>query len=401
MKVFYTYLMLELKKGFSLFRKTIGSMCGLLLILGIGIFLISHFIFQSTSFETVHVGLTISKEDDATRLVSRVVSSMDSVSSICKFYYMEKEEALRNLENGDLQVVIDLPDNFYQDVDFGINTPATVYFPYNTTINEAVFGELLIDGVSIIQTSESAVYASFDVAKNKELLVEWNQIGNIISRIYINMALMRNKIFNQTVFSSMGSANIYEYYFASGITIFLLLSGLNFGLFYKSKLKAVEQKLKLYGMTEWKIGLVRICVMTLLLWIQGLILYFAGCLCSKLFETSFLRFDISVLFALIPLCIGISAFFHFVYRVAREGMQGTVLLLILIIGMVLCSGAVVPTAYIPDAVKKIGSIMPLTFWEAYCVKTFFEGIGLTQVCVALEIGTLEFLIGEVVAWKNT
>ena len=240
MKVLYVYLILELKRGFSLFRKTIGSMFGMLLILGIGIFLVSHFIFRSALFEPLNVGLIISKEDDETRLVSRVVSSMDSVSSICKFHYMEQEDALEQLKNGDFQAVISLPENFYQDVDTGINTPATVYFPYHTTINEAVFEELLKDGVSIIQTSESAVYASFDVAKHKELLVEWNQIGNVISRIYINKALMRNKIFNQTVFSSMGSANIYEYYFASLTAVILLISGLNYGLFYKRKLRAVE-----------------------------------------------------------------------------------------------------------------------------------------------------------------
>ena len=141
--------------------------------------------------------------------------------------------------------------------------------------------------------------------------------------------------------------------------------------------------------------------MTLLLWIEGILLYLIGILGAKVFGLSFLKFNVSVLFSLIPLCIGIAAFFHLVFKVARDGIQGTVLLLILIIGMVLCSGTLIPVAYLPDVVKNMGSVMPLTFWNTYCVTMFFEQIGFAQIGVGIGIGCLEFLIGEVVAWKNT
>lgn len=397
----YTYLTLEFKKGIQLFVKTLGSMLIMLTLLFAGIFVISQFVFQSTAFETLNVGLAIPEDEGATRLVTRVISSMDSVKSICSFQYMDQEEALDFLKAGELRAVISLPDSFYQDVYTGINTPATVYFPYNSSLNETVFQELLVDGVSMLQTAESAVYAFLDVAKDQQLQVAPEQLGDVIAYIYIDLAFGRNQIFNQTVLSSMGSLNIYEYYFACAVAIFMLLSGLNYGMFYRKQSRAVEQKLFFYGLKKWKVGLVKIGVMTCFLWILEGVLYLSGCLIATLAESTFLVFDIRTLAYMLPQCFGVAAFFHMAYKIGKEGMQGTVLLLIATIGMVICSGAVIPVAYLPEIVGRLGTILPLTFWNHYCAETFFGTLGFGQIIVAIVIGCLEFGIGEIVTWKNT
>ncbi len=401
MKAIYTYFVLELKKGFRLSLRTLGSMLVMLIMLIAGTFLVSHFVFQSTVFEKLNVGMVIPKEEGETRLISQVMSAMESVNSICEFSYLEQEEALIKLEAGELQAVISLPDSFYQDVYTGINTPATVYFPYNSNLNQLIFKELILDGVSILQTSESAVYAFLDVANDQELLVEPGLLGDVIAMTYIKTAFNRGHIFNETMLSSMGSFGIYEYYFAAAMTIMLLLCGLNYGYFYKKENKAVEQKLKIYGLTKWKQGLVKVAVMTFFLWIFGTALYFAGCLISRVLEIDLLWFDSGMFGYLLPLCFGIAAFFHLIYQLGKDGMQGAVLLLLLTIGMILCSGAVIPIAYLPKIVGSIGQWLPLTFWNQYCAQALFDVIGWQEIGIGVGIGFLEYGIGELVSWRSS
>ncbi|MCD8217919.1 MAG: ABC transporter permease [Clostridiales bacterium] len=393
--------MLEFKKCMRALRKSLKF---LLIFLGaiVCMVLIMSRVMQNAQILTlVDVGIVISPEDETeTSLVTQYISSMGSVRSICRFQYLDEEEALEQLEDGSLQAVIVLPDSFYDDVDSGKNTPATLYLPEDGELNVEIFRELLGDGVSFLQTAEAGVYAVLGVAKDADLAVKYSKVGDLVATEYILTALGRGILYEQTICLPIGDVNYYQYYFTSGMLIFLLLMGISFGSLYRRQAKVVEQKLRIYGLGCWKLTAVKIAVMTIPLWIAAVIWYGGGCCATSYLDAAFLYWDSSVIWKLLILGGAIACFFHLIYGLSGQNSSNVIILLAVLALMILCSGLVVPPSYLPMAAQTAGSVLPLTFWQTFSLDALFaEAVAADYIRISAWAG-ISVLAGGVALWKN-
>lgn len=178
-------------------------------------------------------------------------------------------------------------------------------------------------------------------------------------------------MFDEYVYSPLGQMDLYQYYFAAAVSVLLLMSGLNYSFLYQGNSRAVEQKLRVMGLGTVKASFIKILVMANASWLLAVASYLAGCLFSRWGKFDFIWFHGSVLLLLIPVSIGAAFYFHAVYSVFGKGMQGAVFLLSVNAVMVLCSGVVIPLAYLPEAVRRVGQYLPLNFLRQYCAEVFF------------------------------
>ena len=197
------------------------------------------------------------------------------------------------------------------------------------------------------------------------------EAANYISYAYIRCALERSKMFDKYVHSPLGQMELYPYYFAAAVSVLLLMSGLNYSFLYQGNSRAVEQKLRVMGVGAVKVSAVKILVMANASWFLVSAAYLLGCLFSKFGRLYFLWFHGPVLLWLIPVSIGAAVYFHGVYSIFGKGMQGAVFLLSANVLMVLCSGVVIPSAYLPEWAARLGQYLPLNFLHRYCAELFF------------------------------
>lgn len=373
MKFFFRYLALEGKKSLRVARKSIVKFIVMLLLIAGGVLAVSLVMSDAGVFQTAEIGVVIPEDENQTKMVAQFISNMDSVKSVCHFQYLDQKSALDALDAGSLDAVLSLPEQFYEDVDSGKNTPATIYFPKNAPLNTRVFGELVTDGVSLLRTAEAGVYAAYDTAGIYRAELTNDQIGDVISDLYIYEAFDRTLVFQKSVYSSLGKADLYQYYFSAGVLILLLMLGVNQSHLYQRQSRAVENKIRIYGIGEGKNALVKLLLMTIPLWLAGTIIYVAGCAVSKQYHLSFLWFDGEVLAGTLLLAAVIAAYFHLVYTISGESTRGTVVLLAVNMLQVIASGIVIPTAYLPKLFEKIAPFFPLTFWDNYYLKLLFFG----------------------------
>lgn len=374
MKFFLRYLALEGKKSLIAERKSIVKFIVMLLLIAGGVHAVSLVMSDAGVFQTAEIGVVIPEDENQTKMVAQFISNMDSVKSVCHFQYLDQKSALDALDVGSLDAVLSLPEQFYEDVDSGKNTPATIYFPENAPLNTRVFGELVTDGVSLLRTAEAGVYAAYDTAGIYRAELTNDQIGDVIADLYIYEALDRTLVFQKSVYSSLGKADLYQYYFSAGVLILLLMIGVNQSHLYQRQSRAVENKIRIYGIGEGKNALIKLLLMTIPLWLAGTIIYVAGCAVSKQYHLSFLWFDREVLAGTLLLAAVIAAYFHLVYTISGESTRGTVVLLAVNMLQVIASGIVIPTAYLPKLFEKIAPFFPLTFWDNYYLKLLFFGI---------------------------
>lgn len=374
MRFFLRYLSLEGKKSLIAARKSMVKFIVMLLLIAGGVLAVSLVMKDAGVFQTAEIGVVIPEDEAQTKMVAQFISAMDSVKSVCHFQYLNQDKAMASLEKGTLDAVLSLPEQFYEDVDSGKNTPATIYFPENAPLNTRVFGELVTDGVSLLRTAEAGVYAAYDTAQIHQTEISRDQIGDVISGLYIYEAFDRTSVFQKNVYSSLGKADLYQYYFSAAVLLLLLMMGVNYGYLYQKQSRAVEEKIRIYGIGEEKNALIKVLLMTVPLWLVGILVYATGCLVSGKLHLSFLWFDREVLSGTLLLAAVIAAYFHLVYTISGESTRGTIVLLAVNVFQIMASGVVIPAAYLPGIFGKIGAFFPLTFWDSYYLKLLFFGI---------------------------
>lgn len=382
MRTFFVYLFLQYKKSVKVLLKSGAS---LLLTAGLllgGAALLSHVFFGSQMFQAIDVGVSVPEGEKETKAVARFISAMESVESVCNFRYFPEDRAMKKLYEGEIQAVIVLPESLYEDMYSGEKGRIAVYLPEDPPFRVQVFRELLADGVSLLTTAEAGVLAASDLAGTDAIAYgERDETGfpkmkpyeaaNFISYEYIQCALGRDNMFDEYVYSPLGQMDLYQYYFAAAVSVLLLMSGLNYSFLYQGNSRAVEQKLRVMGLGTVKASVIKILVMANASWLLAVASYLAGCLFSRWGKFDFIWFHGSALLLLIPVSIGAAFYFHAVYSVFGKGMQGAVFLLSVNAVMVLCSGVVIPLAYLPEAVRRVGQYLPLNFLRQYCAEVFF------------------------------
>lgn len=374
MRFFLRYLSLEGKKSLIAARKSMVKFIVMLLLIAGGVLAVSLVMKDAGVFQTAEIGVVIPEDEAQTKMVAQFISAMDSVKSVCHFQYLNQDKAMASLEKGTLDAVLSLPEQFYEDVDSGKNTPATIYFPENAPLNTRVFGELVADGVSLLRTAEAGVYATYDTAQIYQAEISRDQIGDVISELYIYEAFDRTSVFQKNVYSSLGKADIHQYYFSAAVLLLFLMMGVNYGYLYQKQSRAVEEKIRIYGIGEGKNALIKVLLMTVPLWLVGVLVYAVGCLVSGKYHLSFLWFDREVLPGTLLLAAVIAAYFQLIYTISGESTRGTIVLLAVNVFQIMASGVVIPTAYLPELFGKIGTFFPLTFWDSYYLKLLFFGI---------------------------
>lgn len=316
MKTWIAFFIVECKRTWKTLLKSIGSFCACLLLTAVLVAAFSAIMLNAQVFQKVNIGIAIPEGESISRLATQYISSMDSVRSVCDFYYLDEQESVEQLKQGTLQAVVVLPEGFYHDVQVGINPPAQIYFPKDAAQNTQVFEELVTAGVSFLQTAEAGVYAALDTASYYGVELQGAGLGNTIAYLFAHQMLKRDSVYSARMLSTMGNLSVAEYYYAAGLVILLMMCGIQFGFLYGKRNRSVEDKLKIRGVGSIRQSVVKILVMTEFLYVTGLLYYFAGIGVAGWTKTYFVFYQGTTWYALLLLCLGIAIYFHVLYELS-------------------------------------------------------------------------------------
>lgn len=400
MKTWIAFFIVECKRTWKTLLKSIGSFCACLLLTAVLVAAFSAIMQNAQVFQKVNIGIAIPEGESISRLATQYISSMDSVRSVCDFYYLDEQEAVEQLKQGTLQAVVLLPEGFYHDVQVGINPPAQIYFPKDAAQNTQVFEELVTTGVSFLQTAEAGVYAALDTASYYGIELQGAGLGDTIAYLFVNQMLKRDSVYSARMLSSMGNLSVAEYYYAAGLVILLMMCGIQFGFLYGKRNRSVEDKLKIRGVGSIRQSVVKILVMTEFLYVTGLLYYLAGIGIAGWTKTYFVFFQGTTWYALMLLCLGIAIYFHVLYELSGSSSQAAVFVFAVNVITIIGAGVLIPEAYLGKGIAGISHFLPMKYWNAYAVG-MLEG----ELSKEAVTGTVFFLFvgmvaGMLLSWRN-
>lgn len=400
MKTWIAFFIVECKRTWKTLLKSIGSFCACLLLTAVLVAAFSAIMQNAQVFQKVNIGIAIPEGESISRLATQYISSMDSVRSVCDFYYLDEQEAVEQLKQGTLQAVVVLPEGFYHDVQVGINPPAQIYFPKDAAQNTQVFEELVTAGVSFLQTAEAGVYATLDTASYYGIELQGAGLGDTIAYLFVNQMLKRDSIYSARMLSSMGNLSVAEYYYAAGLVILLMMCGIQFGFLYGKRNRSVEDKLKIRGVGSIRQSVVKILVMTEFLYVTGLLYYFAGIGIAGWTKTYFVFYQGTTWYALLLLCLGIAIYFHVLYELSGSSSQAAVFVFAVNVITISGAGVLIPEAYLGKGIAGISRFLPMKYWNVYAAG-MLEG----ELSKEAVTGTVFFLFvgmvaGMLLSWGN-
>lgn len=400
MKTWIAFFIVECKRTWKTLLKSIGSFCACLLLTAVLVAAFSAIMQNAQVFQKVNIGIAIPEGESISRLATQYISSMDSVRSVCDFYYLDEQEAVEQLKQGTLQAVVVLPEGFYHDVQVGINPPAQIYFPKDAVQNTQVFEELVTAGVSFLQTAEAGVYAALDTASYYGIELQGAGLGDTIAYLFVNQMLKRDSVYSARMLSSMGNLSVAEYYYAAGLVILLMMCGIQFGFLYGKRNRSVEDKLKIRGVGSIRQSVVKILVMTEFLYVTGLLYYFAGIGIAGWTKTYFVFYQGTTWYALLLLCLGIAIYFQVLYELSGSSSQAAVFVFAVNAITISGAGVLIPEAYLGKEIAGISRFLPMKYWNVYAAGMLEGEISKDSVA-----GTVFFLLmgmaaGGFLSWRN-
>ena len=400
MKTWIAFFIVECKRTGKTLLKSIGSFCACLLLTAVLVAAFSAIMQNAQVFQKVNIGIAIPEGESISRLATQYISSMDSVRSVCDFYYLDEQEAVEQLKQGTLQAVVLLPEGFYHDVQVGINPPAQIYFPKDVAQNTQVFEELVTAGVSFLQTAEAGVYAALDTASYYGVELQGAGLGDTIAYLFAHQMLKRDSVYSARMLSTMGNLSVAEYYYAAGLVILLMMCGIQFGFLYGKRNRSVEDKLKIRGVGSIRQSVVKILVMTEFLYVTGLLYYFAGIGVAGWTKTYFVFYQGTTWYALLLLCLGIAIYFHVLYELSGSSSQAAVFVFAVNVITIIGAGVLIPEAYLGKEIAGISHFLPMKYWNVYAAGMLEGEISKDSVA-----GTVFFLLmgmaaGGFLSWGN-
>lgn len=353
MNTFFIYLWLQFKKMFQLMPKLILATIVLAILAGTIAFYGTKLLYQDSAADKVTIALVIEDETPLMDLGLQYLQSSESVNTFCELLSTDLKTARRLVEEKKAAAFIHFPKGFTDDIVSGENTPATVTFSGEPGIEQLLFKELANTASRILSYAQADIYTIHDLYEKYKFKEKRGRHYDFINENTMYTAFIRGQLFEVKQISSTGALSTKDFYFSSGLVLLVLLPGMSLGGFArleKESFGILLSRKKLYAPLRLLAKLFVLLFFYLLVWCTLLWL----CLGTQMFFYQ----CIPVVLVLALFC---ACWTLFCYQLTRHEMSGTLLLFFSAIVSTFCSGCLIPSAFLPQAIRLAGTAFPAHF----------------------------------------
>lgn len=346
------YMRLECKRALKRLPHMAAGAIVLLFLMGAVALLAGKALYGGQASGRIAVGVVLPEGDALAKQVMSMIGSLESVKSLCDFTYMDREESRSQLEQGKLYAVIEVPEDFVQDIMNGTNTPIAVLLPRGAGIESRIFRELTEAGAATLGSSQAGIYAGDELLRLYGLADSIPQLEADLNRIYLAYSLPRMDYFKEVRVKATGDVDTLVFYGISMSVFLLLLSTIPVSGFLLPHSRVMRQKLALAGVGKETVIGARILGLTLLFLVLGL----SGSIAAVRF--GLMEWQAATAAALLLVCAGTASVAVFLYQAAGSLLGGVMLLFLAASAMHFLAGGFLPLVFLPSGIRAAAPFIP-------------------------------------------
>lgn len=346
------YLKLELKRACKKLPHIIAGAIVLLLLAGTVAFLAGRMLYGEQASGRITVGVVLPGTDAVARKAVSMVSSLESVKSICDFEYLDMEESLEMLRTGKLYAVMEIPEGFVQDIMNGSNTPVRVILPKGAGLESRIFKELTDAGAKTLGASQAGIYAGNELCVLEGMTDSIPQLEADLNRMFMGYSLPRMDYFRNVRVTATGDVDTFHFYGISAAVLFLLLCAIPVSAYLAPSGKAMKQKLSIIGIGNATVIGVRILGLGLLMAAVAIPASMAAA------GLGWFPWSLPSMLSIAAVCLSVSSMVVFLYQAAGSLMGGVMLLFLTVTAMHFLAGGFLPLVFLPASFRDAAVFLP-------------------------------------------
>ena len=168
------------------------------------------------------MGVVLPEGDRAARQAASMISSMESVKSLCDFIYMDEEECREGLARGELAAAFwcrgsgERHHGRDEHAHYGA-------FSRENGLEGRIFEELTQAGAATLGAGQAGIYAGDELLISLGMAESVAQLEKDLNQIYLSRSLPRLDYFGQVRVNAAGDVDTMTFYGISMAVFFLLL----------------------------------------------------------------------------------------------------------------------------------------------------------------------------------
>lgn len=227
-KTLYLLFRLKLKSVLHTLPRTLAVTAVFALLIFLIGFAGTKLLYRDATTTQMNIAVVLPDDSDMyTQATFSFLNNIDTVKKYCSFHEMPKEAAFSGLTDGTVYAVILVPDNFFEHIMNGTNTPAEVILPKSGKISSSpVFRALVNAGVGDLAVAQAGIYAVDDLYRQYCLEDEVAKAELYLNETYLSYALERSVYFEEETVRATGSLELPQFYMRTGILLLLIFSSI-------------------------------------------------------------------------------------------------------------------------------------------------------------------------------
>lgn len=387
-KKHFLFLFFQIKSAFSILPRLI--ICSVIFgAIAVSVAFCGNQILNKDSKSPVKivVAAVLPENDPDVKTGFQIVSNMESLSSICSFISTDKDTALKMLSDNEISAIIEIPPGFVDDLMYGRNTPATIILPENSGFDNLVIKSVIDAGAQSLSASEAGIYAVLDFLEDRDYNEEAVTADKVLFEYYLKYTFNRGSFFKHEMVSATGNSTLTGFYLASGTVFIMLLCGMAATGYFSNRPAAVTDSLKISGISKGYMRLSEYAGITLMFFILfGIIIG----VCTFTPLSGFISMNLTGILSFLVLTCSVISFIMFLCCLADSGFVSNLLIFLLSSVMLFAGGRIIPGAYLPVLLERIGMYFPAYSWCNLAESMFLGIFNSKALCSSLFFGVIFF-----------
>lgn len=357
------FLKMEIKRALKRFPQMLAGAIVLLFLAGTIALFSSRALYDGQASGRIPVGVVLPEDDVVAEKVISMISSLDSVKSLCDFQYMGREESYRGLQKGELYAVMEVPEGLVQGIMDGSNPPVKIVIPEQAGLESSIFRELTETGAEILSSAQAGIYAGNQLCRVYGLEAQIPQMEKDLNRIFLSYSLPREDYFRHGKVSATGDLDTASFYGISAYVLILMLCAIPVSGYLVPWKTVMKQKLRIAGIGRMTQVLARVLGLSVLFLILSVPVIVsaktAGFLPVAEAQSGWGWSDrILSVAALALLNLASAAVVVLVYRLGGSLLGGVMLLFLTVTAQHFLAGGFLPLVFLPVSLQRIAGFLP-------------------------------------------
>lgn len=272
----------------------------------------------------------------------------DHITELANFQMLEINAAKDLLKKDEIASIIVIPENFSENVRYGINEPLTVIGNPNRPVQSMLIFSLLESATKFISAAQSAINTIYHFLTEENISREIVRDHYSRSLLHFGLfTLSRGDFFEETKLENFHKDHFLQFYSYSFYILTIMIWAYGLVILLKQKTSSsLSVRLESRGMTSIAISSARFIVLFLSLFFLGI----------ALFLPLYFYFDLSAnnFLAIIAIIFTSAAFITFIDSIISSDKGFTIFGFLLIMIGAFAGGQIIPTLYLPEWLGKIG-----------------------------------------------